>query len=124
MIVKQTMNLHDTQWKIRNKYSTDIKRIRTAGGNSKQKSITNRSGVWSVNSIILPFQTIAIFGNKKGLYSWIFEKNGSFLLIIKFVLFQYSEGIWSVSTGAVALKIAHNDHVATLSLTGKVAVKS
>ena len=43
-----------------------------------------------------------------------FSKNGSFLLINKILLFQYSEGIYSVSTRAVALKVAHNDHVLLL----------
>ena len=39
-----------------------------------------------------------------------FSKNGSFLLINKILLFQYSEGIYSVSTRALALKVAQNDH--------------
>ena len=46
-----------------------------------------------------------------------FCKNGSFLLIKKFLLFQYSEGISSVSTRATALKVAHNDRVTTGCLT-------
>ena len=46
-----------------------------------------------------------------------FSKNGSFLLINKILLFQYSEGIYSVSTRAVALKVAHNDHVLLLFRT-------
>ena len=46
-----------------------------------------------------------------------FSKNGSFLLINKILLFQYSEGIYSVSTRAVALKVAQNDHVLLLFTT-------
>ena len=46
--------------------------------------------------------------------SWIFKKNGEFLLINKFLLFQYSETICSVSGRAMALKIAQNDHMLTL----------
>ena len=42
-----------------------------------------------------------------------FSKNGSFLLINKILLFQYSEGIYSVSTRALALKVAQNDHALT-----------
>ena len=54
-----------------------------------------------------------------------FSKNGSFLLINKFLLFQYSEGIYSVSARAVALRVAQNSHVLFLYLTrGKVSVKS
>ena len=53
-----------------------------------------------------------------------FLKNGSFLLINKILLFQYSEGIYSVSTRAVALKFAQNDHVLQLFITRiKLAVK-
>ena len=46
-----------------------------------------------------------------------FSKNGSFLLINKILLFQYSEGICSVSTRTLALKVAQNDHVLQLSIT-------
>ena len=54
-----------------------------------------------------------------------FSKNGSFLLINKILLFQYSEGICSVSTRALALKFAQNDHVLQLFITRiKLAVKS
>ena len=62
--------------------------------------------------------------SEKG-YSWIFEKNSSFLLIKKFLLFQYSEGICSVSTRAAALKLTPNDRVTTGCLTRiKLAGKS
>ena len=54
-----------------------------------------------------------------------FGKNGSFLLINKFLLFQYSEGIYSVSARAVALRVAQNSHVLFLYLTrAKLSVKS
>ena len=54
-----------------------------------------------------------------------FSKNGSFLLINKILLFQYSEGIYSVSTRALALKVAQNDHVLQLFITRiQLAVKS
>ena len=54
-----------------------------------------------------------------------FLKNGSFLLINKFLLFQYSEGIYSVSARAVALRVAQNSHVLFLCLTrAKLSVKS
>ena len=54
-----------------------------------------------------------------------FSKNGSFLLINKILLFQYSEGIYSVSTRVLALKVAQNDHVLQLFITRiKLAVKS
>ena len=54
-----------------------------------------------------------------------FWKIGSFLLINKFLLFQYSEGIYRVSTWALVLKVTQNDHVLTLFLTRiKLAVKS
>ena len=54
-----------------------------------------------------------------------FSKNGSFLLINKILLFQYSEGIYSVSTRALALKVAKNDHALQLFITRiKLAVKS
>ena len=54
-----------------------------------------------------------------------FWKNGSFLLINKFLLFQYSEGIYSVSARAVALRVAQNSHVLFLYLTrAKLSVKS
>ena len=54
-----------------------------------------------------------------------FWKNGSFLLINKFLLFQYSESISCVSTRALALKVAQNDHVVTAFLTPiKLTVKS
>ena len=46
-----------------------------------------------------------------------FSKNGSFLLINKILLFQYSEGIYSDSTRALALKLAQNDHVLQLFIT-------
>ena len=46
-----------------------------------------------------------------------FWKNDSFMLINKFLLFQYSEGIFSVSRRAMTLKVAQNDHVLTLFLT-------
>ena len=46
-----------------------------------------------------------------------FWKNGSFLLINKFLLFQYSERISCVSTRALALKVAQNDHVVKAFLT-------
>ena len=46
-----------------------------------------------------------------------FSKNGSFLLINKILLLQYSEGTYSVSTRAVALKLAQNDHVLLLFTT-------
>ena len=46
-----------------------------------------------------------------------FSKNGAFLLINKILLFQYSEGICSVSTRALALKVAQNDHVLQLFIT-------
>ena len=54
-----------------------------------------------------------------------FWKNGSFLLINKFLLFQYSEGIYSVSARAVALRVAQNSYVLFLYLTrAKLSVKS
>ena len=54
-----------------------------------------------------------------------FWKNGSFLLINKFLLFQYSEGIYSVSARAVALRVAQNSHVLFRYLTrAKLSVKS
>ena len=54
-----------------------------------------------------------------------FWKNGSFLLINKFLLFQYSEGIYSVSARAVALRVAQNSHMLFLYLTrAKLSVKS
>ena len=54
-----------------------------------------------------------------------FWKNDSFLLINKFLLFQYSEGIFSVSRRAITLKVAKNDHVLTLFLTRiKLTIKS
>ena len=54
-----------------------------------------------------------------------FWKNGSFLLINKFLLFQYSEGIYSVSARAVALRLAHNSHVLFLYITrAKLSVQS
>ena len=54
-----------------------------------------------------------------------FCKFGSFLLINKFVLFQYSKGICSVSTRAFVLKVAANDHVLARFLTRiEFAVKS
>ena len=58
-------------------------------------------------------------------HSRIFEKKGSFLLINKILLFQYSKGIYSVSTRALALKVAQNSHVVTRILTRiTLAVKS
>ena len=46
-------------------------------------------------------------------------------VINKFLLFQYSEGICSTSTRVLALKIAQNDRLASLSLTRvKLEVKS
>ena len=39
-----------------------------------------------------------------------FKKLAYFLLINKFLLFQYSEGIFSVSTKAITFKVAQNDH--------------
>ena len=53
------MNTHDTQWRIRNKYTTDPKRIRIASGNSKQTSIMRQ-----LYSIILSLLTIAILETK------------------------------------------------------------
>ena len=54
-----------------------------------------------------------------------FWKNDSFLLINKLLLFQYSEGIFSVSRRAMTLKVAQNDHVLTLFLTRiKLTIKS
>ena len=54
-----------------------------------------------------------------------FWKNDSFLLINKFLLFQYSGGIFSVSRRAMTLKVAQNDHVLTLFLTRiKLTIKS
>ena len=54
-----------------------------------------------------------------------FSKNRLFLLINKILLFHYSEGICSVSTRALALKVAQNDHVLQLFITRiKLAVKS
>ena len=54
-----------------------------------------------------------------------FSKNGSFLLINKILLFQYSERIGSVSTRALALKFPQNDHVLQLFITRiKLAVES
>ena len=54
-----------------------------------------------------------------------FWKKGSFVLINKFLLFQYSEGIYSVSARAVALRVAQNSHVLFLYLTrAKLSVKS
>ena len=54
-----------------------------------------------------------------------FWKNDSFLLINKFLLFQYSEGIFSVSRRAMTLKVAQNDHVLMLFLTRiKLTIKS
>ena len=58
-------------------------------------------------------------------YSWIFEIDFSFLLINKILLFQYSEGIYPVSTRALSLKVLQYDHVLTLFLTRiQVAVQS
>ena len=52
-------------------------------------------------------------------------KIGSFLLINKFLLFQYSEGIYRVSTWALVFKVTQNDHVLTLFVTRiKLALKS
>ena len=45
-----------------------------------------------------------------------FWKKGSVLLINKFLLFQYSEGICSVSTEVMVLKYAQHDYVVTLFL--------
>ena len=54
-----------------------------------------------------------------------FWKNDSFLLFNKFLLFQYSEGIFSVSRRAMTLKVAQNDHVLTLFLRHiKLTIKS
>ena len=54
-----------------------------------------------------------------------FSKNGLFLLINKILLFQYSEGIYFVSTRALALKFEQNDHVLQLFITRiKLAVES
>ena len=54
-----------------------------------------------------------------------FWKNDSFLLINKFLLFQYSDGIFSVSRRAMTLKVAQNDHVLTFFLTRiKLTIKS
>ena len=54
-----------------------------------------------------------------------FSKNGSFLLINKILLFQYSEGIYSFSTRSLGLKVAQNDHVLQLFITRiKLAGKS
>ena len=54
-----------------------------------------------------------------------FWKNGSFLLINKLLLFQYSEGIFSVSRRAMTLQVAQNDRVLTLFLTRiKLTIKS
>ena len=54
-----------------------------------------------------------------------FWKNDSILLINKFLLFHYSEGIFSVSRRAMTLKVAQNDHVLTLFLTRiKLTIKS
>ena len=54
-----------------------------------------------------------------------FWKNDSFLLINKFLLFQYSEGIFSVSRRAMTLKVAQNDHLLTRFLTRiKLTIKS
>ena len=51
-------------------------------------------------------------------------KKGSLLLINKFLLFQYSDGI-TVSRRAMALKVGQNDHVLKLFLTRiKLAMKS
>ena len=53
-----------------------------------------------------------------------FKKNGSFLLINKCLLFQYSEGIFSVARRAMTLPVAQNDRVLTLFLTRiKLAIK-
>ena len=55
-----------------------------------------------------------------------FMKNGSFLLINKLPLFQSLKRICFVSTSALALKVAQNNHVLTFFLTWriKLAVKS
>ena len=45
------------------------------------------------------------------------EKNGLFLLINKFLLFQYLKGIFCVSTRAVAFNVAQNDQMLTLLFT-------
>ena len=50
---------------------------------------------------------------------------GSFLLINKLLLFQYSERISSVSTRAMPLQLAQNERVLRLLLTRtKLAMKS
>ena len=55
----------------------------------------------------------------------ILENMAHFLLINKFLLFQYSEGICSVSTKAMVLKVVQNNHVPTLFLKSiKLTVKS
>ena len=47
------------------------------------------------------------------------------MLNYKFPLFQYSEGMYSVSARAVALGVAQNSHVLFLYLTrAKLSVKS
>ena len=54
-----------------------------------------------------------------------FLKIWPFLLINKFLLFQYSERISCVSKRALALKVAQNDHVVTAFLRPiKLTVKS
>ena len=50
-----------------------------------------------------------------------FSKTGSFLLINKILLFQYSDGIYSVSTRALASKVAKNNHVLQLFKAHKIS---
>ena len=53
------------------------------------------------------------------------KKMAHFLLISKFLLFQYSERISCVSTRALEFKVAQNDQVTTAFLTPiKLTVKS
>ena len=54
-----------------------------------------------------------------------FWKSDSFLLINKFLLFQYSERICAVPTRAIALYVVQNDHVVAVFPTRiKLAIKS
>ena len=70
------MNLHDTQRRIRNKYTMVLKKIGTARGSSKQQSITNRS-LESVYSIILSiFKLLPFCGDFSNIFLKIFPITG------------------------------------------------
>ena len=54
-----------------------------------------------------------------------FWKNGSVVLINKFLLFKYSEGICSVSTRVMALNVSQNYHALIRFLLHiKLSIKS